>query len=139
MTPNDPEPTPDDSELLHAERELTITEMTRLRQLGEKTWLAMGRIIKHQAGLTYAMAEPADFSSCVQEHLTAIQRSAMVAANVFTCPECGLLLKDRGVPVATSILLERRRLAEMWMLVEQATDDEQRAEAARRFRTALGL
>lgn len=139
MMLNDPDSDPDDSELLHTERELTVNEITRLRQLGERTWLAMGRIIKHQAGLTYAMTEPAQFNSCVRGHLTAIQRAAMAVANVFTCPECGRLLKDRGETVTTSILLERRRLAEMWMQIEQAADDEQRAEAARRFRTALGL
>jgi hypothetical protein len=133
-------PEPSAHELLHADRELTHEERQRLRTMAAAGWSTIQSLMRGRAREVYSLAKPEDFGECVFQHMNIDQRAALVFADVYQCPVCGRLLKDRKTPVASSLLLERMRLRELWLAVESAEDDEQaRGEAMRRFRSALGL
>jgi hypothetical protein len=139
QTPPSPhEPDDDLAELIEADRELTPAEQGRLKSLAGAGWAYVNRFFSGRSRETYAMAAPVDFAECVFDHMDIGQRAELITADVYSCPGCGRLLKDRKNPVASSILLERRRLRELWLDVEAAPDDK-RDKALERFRRALGL
>lgn len=134
-----PAPEHDEGSLLATDRQLTAEEMLKLRRLTDRTWLQFGQLIRDRAQDAYAVASTADFGRCVQEHLEPAGWAEMVVAEAYSCPVCGRLLKDRRSPsVASSILLERSRLAALWLQVEEA-EGQDRTDATARFRRALGL
>jgi hypothetical protein len=124
-------------ELLLAERELTTDELTELRHLNERYWTYIQNDLNLRAHQTYAVAAPTDFRRCIVEHMSMSERIEMLDADVYTCPECHRLLKDRNTPVASAILLERRRIRELWQAAETAPAGTGQ-EAIARFRRAIG-
>lgn len=143
MSPSQP-PQPSESsdtgnELLHADRELTHEERQRLRTMAAAGWSTIQSLMRGRAREVYALASPQDFGECVFQHMNIDQRASLVFADIYQCPVCGRLLKDRRTPVASSLLLERMRLRDLWLQVEMAEDEDFRVEAMRRFRSALGL
>ncbi len=130
--------TPDLHELVNADRELTDDERSRLRAASQAGWEDIGKFLASRARAAYT-ADSDDFAECVFQHMDEDQRVIMVAADLYNCPECGRLLKDRKNPVASSILLERGRLREAWLRVEQARDSETAEQALVQFKKALGL
>lgn len=130
---------PDDvAELLQADRELTPEEQSRLRRVGQAGWKGLQVFLSGRSRASYAVADEDDFTACVFQHMNLQDRNEMLAADVFFCPVCARLLKDRKNPVASSILLERRRVRELWLDVEQSPPELMDA-ALDRFRRALGL
>ena len=127
-----------DEDLLEVDRELSPEEQGRLARIGRISWHQLLQMLVSRARTTYSVSEPEQFTICVREHLSHDQRADMVNADVYTCPQCSNLLKDRQTPVASGILLERMRLRELWLDVEQAptSDFDVRFD---RFRRALGL
>lgn len=141
MTTEEPDPSETDEqlkELIDTDRELTPEEQTRLRTLAAAGWAHINRFFAGKAVLAYTMATPADFADCVFGHMDVDARSLLINADVYTCPTCGRLLKDRRTPVASGILLERARLRRLWQDVENASD-RSRDEAMARFTYALGI
>jgi hypothetical protein len=128
----------DDTDLLDVERELNAAEQQRLRQLGERSWLDIQASLSSRAKAVYAAAAPEDFAECVGEHMEGEDRTALALAEVYQCPRCARLLKDRKTPVASALLQERLRIQQLWMDVEKAQPKEM-DEAVERFRRALGL
>lgn len=126
------------ADLLTADRELSDQEMERLRLASKQEWATLSQMLRHKASATYAVADVADFEFCVTEHMDSADWAEMVVAGVFQCPTCSRLLKDRGTPVASAILLERRRVRDLWEAVEAAAPDS-RENAMTRFRRGLGL
>lgn len=134
-----PAPENDEGSLLETDRPLTTEEMHRLRRLTDRTWLQFGQLIRDRAQDAYAVASSADFTRCVRQHLDPAGWAEMVVAEAYSCPVCGRLLKDRRpLAVASSILLERSRLAALWLQVEEA-EGQDKIDATARFRRALGL
>lgn len=131
---------PDDDvdELLNTPRELTQTEMDRLREATTKTWQDVAVTLAERAHATYSVAATDDFIQCVSEHMDHADRAEMVVAGVYTCPQCSRLLKDRQSPVAAAVLVERHRLRQLWLDVESASEEE-RPRLMARFRRGLGL
>lgn len=129
---------PDVVELLEADRELTEHERGQLQRLGQRGWVGLQALLHGRARAVYAVAAPEDFAFCTQSHMSESDRQEMIGAEVYQCPGCGRLLKDRKTGIATSILLERGRLRELWLDVEGAHDEEYPSAMAR-FRRALGL
>jgi hypothetical protein len=132
-------PDPDDvAELLKADRELTPEEQSRMRRVAEAGWKGLQSLLNGRSKTTYSVASERDFTECVFEHMSPEQRDAMMSSDLYSCPVCERQLKNRNTPVASSILLERARLRQLWLDVEQAPP-EQMNEALDRFRRALGL
>ncbi len=131
--------TPEDlNVLLNTERELSAEEQARLHAIGDESWEQFYRVLTWRARAVYSMATAAEFGQCVLHHMTAQERAALVSAEMYTCPQCHRLLKDRRTPVASAALLERTRVQELWLEVEAAPEDDKR-EAIARFRRALDL
>lgn len=127
-------------ELLTARRELTEFERERLQRYSAAAWETVSATIAARAHDTYMVASAQDFRECIGEHMTLVEQFDMVGADVFHCVVCGRLLKDRRTPLASSILLERRRLAAMLTEVEQAPrGSRERARLWLVFRAGLGL
>jgi hypothetical protein len=126
------------AELLEADRELTPDEQSRVRRIGEAGWMFLKVLLSSKAKASYSVADEDDFTDCAFNHMNSADREEMVASEVFFCPVCSRLLKDRKSPVASSILLERRRVRELWLDVEQSPPELMDA-ALDRFRRALGL
>lgn len=133
-----PSEVPCDGDLLSVDRELTEHERRRLEMLGRRGWIQVMQLLALRAKASYNVAHSKVFTRCVQQHMDDCDRDAMIAAEVYTCPTCGTILKDRKSPVASSILLERGRLRAMWLDVEQAKAEDF-DEKLNRFRRALGL
>jgi hypothetical protein len=125
--------------LIDADRELTPSEQSRLRAFAAAGWSFITDRLQHRARDAYALSEPGDFAECVFDHMDVNDRAAMIAAEVYQCPDCARLLKDRRSTASSSILLERGRLRDLWLAAEQAPAGEAREEALTRFRSALGL
>ncbi len=125
-------------ELLDADRELTEHERRRLRTLAATGWAHITGALRNRAHQTYSLAEAADFAECIFNHMSVDDRASMILADVYNCPGCSRLLKDRRTPVASGILVERERMRQLWLQVEQAPEGERQA-AIDRFRSALGL
>lgn len=125
-------------ELLETDRELTGEERAQLMSVGQQEWAAVHSTLITKAKAVYSVADHDSFNACVFQHMDANDRTAMVVAEVYECPGCGRLLKDRRSPVASSILLERKRLRTLWMNVEDA-DEAAMPTALRTFRRALGV
>lgn len=128
-----------DQDLLDADRELDEHERRHLMVAGAQAWEAVMRGLTVRARRTYSVAKPEEFRQCVSEHMDGVQRMVMVNSEVYHCAVCGRLLKDRGSPVASGILAERRRLAGLLADVEKTTNPDERTRAWRKFRAALGL
>ncbi len=128
----------DDAELLSATRDLTPEEQSRLRRLSETGWKTVQTLLTLRSRASYSAADPEDFIECVQHHLTDSDRSDLRDADLYACPTCNRLLKDRRTPVASSVLLERTRLRKLWENVEQAPADAM-PQALDQFRRGLGL
>jgi hypothetical protein len=126
-------------ELLDTDRELTPPEQNRLRTLAATGWSYITERLQHRARDAYSSTEPGEFAECVFEHMGVTDRANMITADVFECPKCGRLLKDRHNTASSSILLERRRLRDLWVDVEVAEDGPAREHALADFRSALGL
>jgi hypothetical protein len=134
----EPSASPDLEELLNVDRELSAEELDQVSRLGERTFAQVYRRLTGRARAVYAQASMEEFGECVSHHLDAAQRRALVHAEVFTCPYCHRLLKDRRTPVATAVELERGRVKDLWQQVETASPSTREA-AFTRFRQALGL
>lgn len=130
---------PDDvSELLRTERELTAEEQERLRRVSHAGWRGIQSVLEGRSKTAYAEAAEEEFAKCVFGHMVPSERDTMIGADIYFCPVCNRLLKDRKTPVASSVLLERARVRELWLAVEKAgPDDVEKAVEA--FRRALGL
>lgn len=100
-SPRPQNPDDDISELLNAERELTQTERDRLRELTIATWAQLYDQAGALARSTYSVATSGQFAACVREHLDVEQMAALAQADVYQCPVCERLLKDRGISVRT--------------------------------------
>jgi hypothetical protein len=136
MNPPDPD---DVGELLRTERTLTPEEQSTLARISTAGWKGIQAVLNGRSKAAYSVAAEEDFARCVFGHMLASERDTMIGADLYTCPVCERLLKDRKTPVASSILLERARVRELWLDVEKATTPDEIAEAAERFRRALGL
>lgn len=128
----------EDLSLLNADRELTASERKRLESLSKNGWLQVMALLAQRSKATYSVAGSQTFTRCVQMHLDDQDRDEMMDSDLYNCPVCETLLKDRGSPVASSILMERGRLRELWLDVEQAPHAEFDMRLDR-FRSALGL
>jgi hypothetical protein len=132
-------PAGDVADLLSADRELSDEEMERLRQASSAQWATLKAMLRSRARDAYAVSAPEDFERCVSEHMGAPDWAEMVVSGVFQCPVCARPLKDRRrTPVATAILLERRRVRRLWQEVEASTPEQLDARMLV-FRRALGL
>lgn len=125
--------------LLLSEDDLSDDELEILAKHADTAWRDIRSQLRVRAAWTYGVADPADFAACVRHHMDPQQRIDMMAADAYWCPECGRHLKDRRTPVATSVMLERRRLRDLYRRVDEASDERGRTEALRRFIAALGL
>lgn len=135
-------PQPSDGELeelLNTDRDLTGAERRTLRALAAAGWEQLSSLLTQRSREAYDAADPQAFGKCVTAHLDIVQIRELICADAYHCPQCGQLLKDRRTPVASTILLERRRMAGLWKAVEEAGNDEQRRMAMHRFRTGMGL
>lgn len=128
----------DVADLLSADRELSEQEMQRLHQVGREQWATLKAMLRSRARDAYAVSAPEDFEHCVTEHMSAPDWAEMVVSGVFACPVCERPLKDRRTPVATAVLLERRRMRQLWQEVEASEPDQLDARMFV-FRRALGL
>ncbi len=128
----------DDQAPLEADRELTLQEQEKLKALGKRGWKQVLELLAQKAKETYGIAPPTVFTQCYAEHMSEDDHEDMVKAEVYTCPQCATLLKDRKSRVASGILLERKRIADLWLDVEQAKFEDFDARFDR-FRRALGL
>lgn len=135
MNPPDPD---DVSDLLRTERELTPDEQARLAAISTAGWRGIQTLLNGRARASYSVAAEADFAKCVFGHMVPSERDTMIGAEIYFCPVCDRLLKDRKSPVASSVLLERARVRELWLEVEKAAPDDMEA-AVDKFRRALGL
>jgi len=91
-------PTDDDvNNLLDLDRELTDTERATLMAAGLAAIRDSAAMAAERAHLTYGVAAPEDFADCVLNHLSEVARANLAANNMYTCPDCGRLLKDRGI------------------------------------------
>ncbi len=135
--------TPDDNvvvtEILGLERDLTVEEMLILRQHTDQVWSALTRQIDEKVSASYGVSTPEAFKHCIDTHLDQVQIIVMLLAEVYNCPFCGRLLKDRHSPVASAILMERQRVAGMLRDVETAPIGEERSRLWHRLRAGLGL
>jgi hypothetical protein len=134
--PTDP---PSVQELLETQRELSETELARLRMWGERSWTQVNQLMSQRARAAYSVAPEGVFRHCVTFHMDDEARAQMMQAEAYSCSECGTLLKDRQNLAASAILGERRRLAELWKAVEESRDRATYSENYRAFRAALGL
>ncbi len=133
------EETPDNiAELIHADRDLTPAEEETLRRYTEDSWASISRALALRARAVYSVAKIEDFRRCVREHMDLDDWSEMAHAELYHCPSCGLLLKDRGTPVAAAALLERQRIRRLWQAVQDADEGPDKTEAQRRFIAGLG-
>lgn len=85
-------------QLLCLDRELTADEQRQLDDFSAETMadvLVAARDRAHRAYL-YSRIDVDKFAECVFEHLDHAGRRELVAADMFCCPVCGRLLKDRG-------------------------------------------
>jgi hypothetical protein len=127
------------ADLLHADRELSDAEMERLALVSKQEWGVLAGMLRTRASATYGVADAQDFERCVTQHMSAQDWNAMAVAGIFECPQCSRLLKNRDAPVvATAVLLERRRIGDLWSAVEGATPEQLDARMLV-FRRALGL
>lgn len=124
-------------ELLDTDRELTPQEQQTLHTLAATGWAQVTRILARNADRAYATANPEELGHCLFAHMTIEQRAALTLADAYHCPSCGRLLKDRNNPVASAVMLERRRIGEKWSDVEQASP-EHREDAMDAFLRSLG-
>jgi hypothetical protein len=138
MTHPPPEDADEVGRLLNTSKPLSSEEQRTLRTLAAAGWAQLNQVFSRKAKAAYAMAAPGDFGECVYVHMNVEQRAALVQADLYTCPVCNRLLKDRNTPVAASILLERGRLLELWLQVERANVEDREA-ALQSFRFGLGL
>lgn len=127
------------ADLLNTDRELSDTERSRLLQLSATIWGDVTTLAAHQARAAYQVANAEQFTECVRHHMDGPQTLVLLNAEVYHCPRCGQLLKDRRTPVASSILLERSRLAALLTEAEDAPPGPERKRLWHRFRAALGL
>lgn len=127
-----------DQSLLSAEHQLTDEERERLENLGGRGWLQVLELVNLRAKATYSVQDARTFALCVGQHMDDEDQADMIVAEVYNCPQCSTLLKDRKSSVASSILLERHRIAMLWLDVEQAKFEEFDTKLDR-FRRALGL
>lgn len=127
------------NELLDADRDLTREEMNRLRVAGEEAWADVTEILVQGSRLTYRVASEEELRQCIQNHLDSTERIVMANAEAYHCWVCGRLLKDRNSPVASSILVERSRLAALFTDAETQPPGPERRRLWQRFRAALGL
>ena len=116
----------------------SFVSVDRLELLSKHGWNQVMQLLAQRSKSAYNAAASEVFTRCVQQHMNDDDRSTMMAADVYVCPECETLLKDRKSPVASGILLERKRLAQLWLDVETASIRDFDA-AFDRFRRALGL
>lgn len=126
------------SDLAAVERELTQVEQERLMALAEEAWRDIVASFADQARAAYSVAPREAFALCVGTHMNRRARQSMLRAEVYHCPVCGRLLKDRHTTAASSILLERRRLRELWREVQRLPSGPERDSALRKFVVALG-
>lgn len=135
--------TPDDNdvvaEILGLERDLTVEEMLILRVHTDHVWAELTRRIDARISASYGVSAPEAFRDCLDAHLDQVQIIVMLLADVYNCPICGRLLKDRQSPVASAILMERQRVAGMLRDVETAPIGEERSRLWNRLRAGLGL
>lgn len=136
----DPDIETDLDDLLTADRELTEAEMDRLRRLSDQEWTQVTTTLFRQARRSYAVAAPDQFANCVTKHMVDIDYAEMINSDVFRCPHCDRLLKDRGTAVGEALSLERQRLADLLVSAEGADAGSIEAQQRwNRLRTALGI
>lgn len=97
------------------------------------------RQLRRRSHATYAVCDPYVLHACLSEHLNPDQIQDLIEAEVFNCPTCGMLLKDRHTKVATAIMLERHRLKQLWLRVEERADEPDFHLHLNHFRAALGI
>lgn len=88
----------DIQKLLNTDRELTPEEFEALRTEAEATWSTINDESARLARQTYASSSPQEFTECVLRHMSTDECLELVRANMYSCPHCGRLLKDRGRP-----------------------------------------
>jgi hypothetical protein len=144
MTEQHPEETPAEAqqlaELLELERELTPEEQAILSRYSDEVWRTLTNDANSKVRAAYEVSDLSTFSNCMTVHMDQMATIDMVTSEVYHCPQCGRLLKDRRSPIASALLQERRRLAGMLTDVEDTqVDTPERASRWARFRAALGL
>lgn len=127
------------AQLLRSDRELSQEEQEALRDLADQAWSDLRAELNSRAHNAYAIADPGDFATCVREHMDHDQRVEMTKADAFHCPGCGRHLKDRRTPLASSVLVERRRLRDLYLRIDRSPDGPTREQATRQFIAALGM
>lgn len=128
----------DVAEILQTDRDLTPEELEALQNVADSAWRDLRSQLHDRARNVYAVASPGAFAECVQQHMGDEDRVDMVKADAYHCPECGRHLKDRRTPVAASVLVERRRLRDLYLLIDRTPEGPARERATRRFIAALG-
>ncbi len=126
------------SELLEVDRDLTEEEENRLAAFAEKTWGEIQGSVASRARAAYSVAPEETFRSCVRDHMDLLAWNEMIGADVYTCPVCATLLKDRRTVVASAVLIERARIREMWKEYEAAEPGPVREGLRQRLSAALG-
>jgi hypothetical protein len=121
------------------EAELTPAQIQQTEALANQEFGGLLRGIRRRSHATYAVCAPHILHNCLSNHLDVVQTQDMIEAEVFHCPVCGNLLKDRRTKIATAIMLERQRLKELWQGVEDHIGDPDFHLHLDRFRAALGL
>jgi hypothetical protein len=132
---------PDASEIqqLLDKPDLNEADKIRLTEYAEAEWGDILAALRSRSRNAYAVAEPNDFATCITQHMSTVEQIEMTRADVYHCPKCGRHIKDRRTPVASSVLVERRRLRQLYLAIEEAAAGEARDEATRRFIAALGV
>lgn len=129
----------DVGEVLNSDRELTPEEQEALHDVANEAWMDLRAELNSRARNVYAVSSPHEFAECVGQHMNDADRVEMTKAEAYHCPSCGRHLKDRRTPIASSILGERRRLRDLYMLIDRTPEGPDRERATRRFIAALGL
>ncbi len=85
-------------DLLIADRELTSDEQARLRAYGQLAMHDTVEAARAQAAVAFYNPRVGvdQFARCVFDHLPEDQLMVLVRSDIYTCPRCGVLLKDRG-------------------------------------------
>lgn len=121
------------------ERGFTRSQIREAEEASNGIFAGVMRAVRQRSHATYDVAEPAVLRNCLASHLDAAARQDMITAEVYTCPTCGSLLKDRRTRVAAAIMLERRRIRDLWLQVEDHTGQPDFHEYLGRFRVAIDL
>lgn len=127
------------TDLLETDRELSAEELDVLQQVADGAWMTLRSELHDRAANVYGVAAPDEFTECVTQHMDLEARRAMAEAEVYSCPDCGRHLKDRRTPVASSVLGERRRLRDLYLCMDRASEGPDREKATRQFIAALGI